>query len=176
MEDQFLEKLEAVLDRFGYPCLLHKASQEMPFEHLSLTLPRDSKNRERICILKIEKDVLAAPAAQEATESFVHIYTVLPFTVEPQSIGEVARLINFFNKSLLVPGFILDEAGKSVFFRYAFLKPGSMLEDATFISLIGTILLWLDSFSDSIEEVAKGKSMVEVIQERMNELLQLPAK
>lgn len=178
MEDQCLKRLETLLDEYGYPCVVKEASNEVPFEHLNFKFPPDNKNRERICILKVENDVLTVPRSQvkEAVESFVQLYVILPFTVEKGTAGEVARLVSFFNKSLVTPGFVVDEASERVFFRYAFFKPGAAIEEATFISLVGTIQLWLDSFSDSIEEVARGKGMVEVIQEKMKELLQSPAK
>lgn len=178
MEGQFLKHLERLLDEYGYPCVVKKASDDVPFEHLNFQFPPDSKNRERICILKVENDVLTVPRSQvkEAIESFIQLYVILPFSIEKSTVGEVARIVSFFNKSLVTPGFVLDEASERVFFRYAFFKPGAAIEESTFISLIGTIQLWLDSFSDSIEEVAQGKGMIEVIQEKMKELLQPSGK
>ncbi len=172
----YLKTFETIIDDFGYPCVLHKSSKEIPFEILAIYIPLDNKKRERKIFVKINEYALKTSKTrekQENIETFVELSSVLPFNVDPEAFGEVARIINFINKSLETPGFVLDEINSRIFFRYSFLKPATKITDDTFISLVGTVMLLLDSFSNTIEEVVKGKAMSEVIKEKIDELTAL---
>ncbi|MCE2982704.1 MAG: YbjN domain-containing protein [Parachlamydia sp.] len=138
-----------------------------PAPHLNVQLPLDAKNRQRRALVHIEEAALS-PAAPFY---FVHFYLPLPFEVRLEAVGETARMISFFNKSLLSPGFVLDESSKVVFFRYAWMLPKENLQPALFAAMIGMITLWLDTFSDSIEEAAQGKAMAAILEEKIRDLV-----
>ena len=168
-----LKTFESIVDHFGYTCVLHKASKEIPFELLAINIPPDNKKRDRKIFVKIDEYALETPKPEEKKENietFVQLSSVLPFNVDSEVFGEAARIINFIDESLETPGFVLDEINSRIFFRYSFLKPGSKITNDTFISLLGTVMLLLDSFSNTIEEVVQGKAMSEVIQEKIDAL------
>ena len=172
MEEKLLDQFQAALKKFGFASVKLDKSEEIPFEHLNVVIPDDEKGRKRSLIVKVDREALVVPLSEEKSnvESFVQIYSILPFSIADETLGEVARIVSFFNKSLATPGFVLDEASRYVFFRYSFLKPSEEVSGQTFISLVGSVLLYLDTFSESIEKVAEGKGMVEVLSDKVKEL------
>lgn len=173
MKDSKLERIEKILNQSGY--ITSWINEEAPgdAQYLVMNLPQDDLGRDRTLLIKNEEAAISMPieGAEEHTESFIHFTSFLPFTVEENSIWEVLRSLNFFNKAIPTPGFILDENLRQVFFRYTFLQPGQEIKKDTLLSLIGMTVLWLDSACPTIEETAKGKTMVNAVQERI-ELLQ----
>ncbi len=169
-----LEDFEKLLDQQGFFSLRHPASESVPFPHLTVKLEKDEKDRERLLYIKMEEDVLSLPLGPnqpDNTESFVQIYTILPFDVPRESIWEVLRILNFFNKSLPTPCFLLDEDGGKVYCRYSFVKPGTVISAETLFSLLGMMSLWIDTFSESIEQTALGTPMANVIENKVKALI-----
>ncbi len=172
MKNTMLQKIEKILESSGYMIMKSDETEASSLQYLSVLLPPDEKDRSRYLTVKTEEQSLSTPLESENkhTETFVQLLSVLPFKISEGSAWEVLRATNFFNSALPTPGFILDEGAGQVFFRYTFLKPDEELQQATILSLIGMILLWIDSASPTIEETGSGKPMVDVIRGRIEAL------
>jgi hypothetical protein len=166
MKDRLFQDLEGILDHYGYIAVWSDKNETTPFQHLIVKLTKDEKDRERALIVKLDENALTTPLDLETskvTESFVELCAILPFEVPTESTWHILRILNFINQALVAPCFAFDEISGRIMCRYTFLKPGSTISGPTFISLVGMILLWLDVFSRSIEEIAQGKTTEEVI-------------
>lgn len=167
MKDPLFEEMEKDLAAYGYLSAWFESRQEAPYPHLLVRIPADDKNRERSLILKLEQKILSLPFELKNetpnSESFVQIISAFPFPIPSEVYWNVFRILNFFNLSLSTPCLLLDEANHKVIIRYSFLHAGSKIAAPTLVSLLGMTLLFLDVFSDPIEEVAHGKSIEETI-------------
>lgn len=172
MKDKQLERIEKILQEAGYITNWINEEQPGPSQYLLMNLPEDDQGRERKLIIKNEEAAVSMPieGALEHHESFIHFTCFLPFTIEEASLWEVLRSVNFFNRAIPTPGFILDENLRQVFFRYTFLKPGEEIKKDTLLSLIGMTVLWLDTATPTLEKTGHGQAMTDVIKERLEVL------
>lgn len=173
MKDKHLETIETILKEAGYITSWMNEDAAGPSQYLLMNLPDDEQGRARKLIIKNEEAAISMPieGAKEHHESFIHFTCFLPFTVEEGSLWEVLRAVNFFNRAIPTPGFILDENLHQVLFRYTFLKPGEAIQKDTLLSLLGMTLLWIDTATTTLEKTGAGQAMTEVIKERL-EILQ----
>ena len=108
-------------------------------------------------------------------ESFVQVVSLLPFAIKPDASWQIVRLLNLVNLSLATPCFMLDEMNRTVLCRYTFLKPSEEISAPTLMSLLGMIFLYLDVFSELIEEVNNGKTVEEVMANHVDALIKKAA-
>lgn len=163
-----LLNFEKLLTSCGYECEMIRKGDNMPYDCLKFFIGNDKHGRPLHLTLNIIENQMNIPLQDGGNrhiniELFVQMITALPFRIKEGHIGETARILLFFNKSLDIPGFGLDEVSKTIFYRYTFIKPNSVINKETFIAMIGMIRLVLDAFSDAIEEVANGGSLKETI-------------
>lgn len=173
MSRSVLEEFEKFLTHYGYLSILHDSKDPTAIPTLVITIPKDQKDRERFIQVRIEEAALTTPLDLKGkvnSESLVQFHSILPFTVPQDNMWEVLRILNFINKTLATPCFVLEDRLGKIICRYSFLKPERQMSSETFISLLSMVHLWLDAFSESIEEVANGKSMTEVIENRIKDL------
>ena len=166
MERNLLQ-YKKIAESYGFPTEYHQKQDNLDFDYLVLNL----FGKMTLYVRESEENLLF-PLSNIAgsTESVVHIHTILPFIVKDNALLDTARAINFINKGLEAPGFILDEINHLIYYRYMFLKSGGMINENTFLSILGMITLYLDCYSKMIERVANGEEINKVITSSLNEL------
>lgn len=157
-----------LLQHYGYVCEHNQKNDKVPYDYIKFSIGADAMGRSRHMVVNIIDTTMNVPKGKGVEEymnieKFVQLTTLLPFTVNEGHMGEVARMLMFYNKTLDIPGFGLDEITRTIFFRYAFIKPNSVMNKETFMGIVGMIILLLDSFTNSIEEVAAGASMKDTL-------------
>lgn len=163
-----LNYIQTSLSNYGFACKLIEADDQVPFHRLNVSLGRDSLGRERILVLRVDE----LPIPQDLKEnigtmgkqSFIRLFVALPFTYKDEATGELARLLLYFNKPLEIPGFGLDEINKTVYYSYSLISGDEVaIQPRTLVSIVGTVMLLVDSLTPQIEAVAQGLSMKEAL-------------
>ena len=140
-----------------------EASNVIPFETLFVYLG-DEANQEDPTILQIR----IAKQEIESTDlelndkpnpyGYYHIQFTLPINahIEESGMSEVGRLILLVNRVCHLPGFEFDEVNKVLYYRYTMLIAGNEIDPYILISIVGTILLFVTTFSDYLKNLANG--------------------
>lgn len=92
----------------------------------------------------------------------------LPFFCKPEAAKDLASLLFFINKEIQLSGFSFDEADGKILFRHINYCPEKGIDQRLMIGLTGLILLYIDLYSQAIEEIASGKK---TFNETMEELV-----
>lgn len=155
-----LEGIKKILDQEEFACSLSSATEEAPFERLSVFLGLDAKKRERLLeVLAGQEQVSPEFTLPEAT-SFpyrIQFRAQLPFKVENLALNQVASLLLFLNQFIDLPGFELDELEGQVVYRYVWIAESTSINKPLILSIMGYIMLNLSMFSETIESLAEGK-------------------
>ena len=62
----------------------------------------------------------------------MQLFMFLPCTVNPNTYGEVARLLHLLNKEIDMPGFGLEEKASVIFFRWVIPTPSGEVQEQLF--------------------------------------------
>lgn len=92
----------------------------------------------------------------------------LPFLCKPEATKDLTSLLFFINKEIQLSGFSFDEAEGKIQFRHINYCPEKGIDHRLTIGLTGLILLYIDLYSQAIEEIASGKK---TFNETMEELV-----
>lgn len=166
-----IQKYEKILEGYGFDCEYHKKTDELPFDYLQISIGPDDQGRERHIILRL----IEAPEEEEQADkayfiALTQLSVILPFEIKKGCMGETARILMFYNQSLDSPGFCMDEGTKRPYFRYSFPTTPEGISNESFIGIIAMIMFNIETYSDTIEEVANGKSMKDTINDALREL------
>ncbi len=167
-----LAYLETALSKQGFAVQLISSDENVPYAHLNVNLGKDDKGRERTLVIRADsfplpKEVKNSEQAEETLDEqvFLHLFAAFPFQLKEEAVGELSRLLMYFNKPLEIPGFGIDEVNKLVFYRYSLITVGGMIKKRPLIAIIGTIMLLMDALTPQIEAVAQGAPMVSVLRD-----------
>lgn len=169
-ELEILQKLEKIFKNEDFDCSIEPNSNAPPFGRMLIFLGNDSLNRERILELTVQRQDLGESLNEEVEESnFVRIQfeMPLPFEIKAHTAGEVASLCAFLNRMLELPGFEFDEINSKVFYRYVLLSAQDALEKKLITGITGVILLLVEMFSESIEQLGDGKNTFNELLEKI---------
>lgn len=156
---------QKIAESYGFLTEFNKEREE-----LLIKLPGE---KNQILHLRIDEEVFGFPLSSEkaSLESFIHIYTLLEVPFNSNSVSDLSRLMNFINKSLEAPGFVLDEINSRVLYKTVFFKPNEKINENTFMCLLGLISLYIDTFTPLIERIAIGESLDEVLESELKSLV-----
>lgn len=156
---------QKIAESYGFLTEYKKADEE-----LLIKLPGE---KSQILHLRIEEEVFGFPLSNEKTslESFIHISTLLEIPFNSNSLPDLARLMNFINKSLEAPGFVLDEINTRILYKTVFFKPNEKINENTFMCLLGLISLYIDTFTPLIERIATGESLEDLLESELKSLV-----
>ncbi len=167
MKNDKLNSVEIALSDYGLPVHRGVHSEGASFEYLSVILPPDLQGRPRQLIIRFSEVHIPAAKGEGAepavNQLLIHLSLTFPLSLPEESLLELGRLLHFYNKTLDLPGFGLDEIQRLLFFRYTLTSDPATINKRFLISIIGTIVLLSDSLSPQIEQVIKGASLVDVL-------------
>ena len=128
----------------------------------------DEKERERTLKLSPRLQETGEALTKNPSPAIISLEFLheLPFSVKEEAAKDVASLLHFINNDLYLPGFHLNEAEGKVSFRHFNYSGIHGIDKKLLIGVTGLILLYLDLYSNIIEDVATGKrSFNEVLEE-----------
>lgn len=155
-----LNQLKDILEKESFECALTPVTNKIPFKRLLVVLDLDDKKRERLVeIIAYEQKVspeFALP--QSPTLPYRLQFRIdLPFKVQNLALSQVSSLLLFVNQLLDLPGFELNELEGRVSYRYVWIAQASSLDRLSVMSIMGTLILNLALFADTIETLADGQ-------------------
>jgi hypothetical protein len=182
-----LHSLEEMFQTENFDCFITEEMEESGKKggkRLSIPIGTDSKERPLFLEIKITqeypsetlpKDDLLAHEQLHAVKNyyFLHFFVMLPFDVKGDALGDTARLLLLLNKSLDLPGFDMSEVNQVVFYRYTWASPALEVDKLFLLSIVGMIMLIIDSLSYTIEKVASGEaSLMQIVEQAQAEVKQ----
>lgn len=154
-----LKEIQNLLEKEDFSCSIFSANKKAPLDCLSVFLGLDIKKRERI----LEIIASQQPISPEFTlpQGALTPYRIqfrieLPFKVQDLALNQVASFILFLNQFIDLPGFELDELNGQVVYRYVWIIKAEAIDSPLIMSIMGSVLLNLSLFSETIESLANG--------------------
>lgn len=155
-----LHLIQNFLEKQQFDCIFIEATPEIPIDRLVVTLGQDSKQRSFILAVQAAQIEIPKEFATENADQLpfrLQFSVALPFTIDDLALNQVASLILFINQYVDLPGFELNELNGIASYRYIWLTKKASCDFTLVVSIIGSILLNLNLFSDMIELLADGK-------------------
>lgn len=160
MERFSLKSLEAFLNKEGYRSLFLESTEESVYPKLALFVGVDSRERERMVEITM-KDQIEMNARSHKPESghycTLHFQFTFPFRANDLTLIDTARLVAFLNRNFEMPGLEYDEISGTLLYRHSMLLNKNNVDMESLTITIGMIMLFVELFSDPIEQVALGK-------------------
>jgi hypothetical protein len=170
---EVLQDLEKMLKNEQFECTLKPDFETPPYGTLLAFLGNDRLGRERILEITVQLQDLGESLQDPPSPpqfSRIQFELKLPFTIMENATVEVATLLAFLNRMLELPGFELDEVNSNVYYRYVLLTSQKGTDKKLITGIIGVILMLIELFSGTIEQVAAGKSSFNDLFEEMLQL------
>lgn len=161
-----LTSIQAFLEKQEMNCSFSPKTDTIPFDQLILPLGIDKKSRDLVLLVQIFNEDLSQVHSvlnlpQEKSEyNVIQVIFTLPFQIQPEYAGEVARLIVGLNKSLEFPGFELSEVDRLIYFRSTYFAT-DVVDELILLTLIMNAMTQVELFSDTFESVAEGKQTLQ---------------
>lgn len=94
----------------------------------------------------------------------LQLITFIPCpSLQPQLMGDMARLLHLLNKELDVPGFGMDETAGAIFYRFMLPTPHKKFEGPVIDAFIKTFEQVCSTFAMPIQAVALGATTLDEI-------------
>lgn len=159
MVDCTLKALKDFFESETITSRTEKLDGENPVEVLVLQFGQDEKGREQLIELFIEEKNLVGDERKEIKSPpkkalFVHFRYVFPFEFQDESVNDLARFLLLINKTLEFPGFGISEIDRRIYYRHDLYSDSTRLREDLLKSLLGYILLIVDTFGPKLEQVA----------------------
>lgn len=157
--DSLLENMHQWLIEGFFQSKIYNEADTPPFIVANFGKDPQGRNRFLRIVPLFQESLNALRKDQDKMGSIVstEFSSELPFSFKPEMAKDVASLLHFINNEIQLPGFSLDEAGGKIVFRHLNYCPEKGMDHRLMIGLVGLILLYIDLYSQSIEEIASGK-------------------
>jgi hypothetical protein len=99
----------------------------------------------------------------------LQIIVFLPCQYEEKTAGDVARVLHWINQAIDLPGFGMEEGGKTLFYRLMLPALGMQLDDKLLEPFLGAIRSVCETFYPSIKAVASGEVTFDQVRAKMAE-------
>lgn len=161
-----LNYFDSILKEFGYPSEIIIENENKSY--LVCQINNDDTSKHQDLMITLYEQKLIIPKIQNISrfydkigsdnptienEFFVELKINLSLKSHLKSNPYISLELQKINNTLLFPGFGLDETTGTIFFRFTFLRPKGFMSKHTFLSIIGMILLNIDAFSPTLEQI-----------------------
>lgn len=156
-----LKKYQEFLHSEKFDTKLYASAEEYRIPFLAVHLGKDQDNRDRILVIKAQKQIMGDAILSDTSGSstpIIHLDFTLeyPFKFKPETTKELASLLHFINHEAAVTGYCMDEVEQTIYYRYHMFSLEGSLDRKTLVSIVGMILLFYDIYHKTIEQVANG--------------------
>lgn len=136
------------------------------------------KSLNYLCYIQTETGqiCLDLPVLDGKLPTFIRIYDtqdlfqfilILPITIEPGSVGSVARLLHILNKEIDLPGFCLDEQNNIVFYRMSIPALNGKVDKNLLDTMLKSMQNLAAQFIPIIAQAANGQLDLEQMLEQL---------
>ncbi len=155
-----LNSLKTFYESVGMSCVLQ--SQDS-LNWLEIRMGVDEAKRPKtLVLLVIEKD----SSSEQNFGYFIQFRYLFPFTVQKETIPEMARFILLLNKVIEFPGFGFSESDGKVYFRHDLHSCIKRINEDLLKGVLGYILFMIDSYGPVMESLAeKKKTLNQILKE-----------
>ncbi len=158
--------LQEYLASLDIESTLIPAGGQAVVDELEVPIGVDAENRERRVIIMADnpfKDEDASSKEEQDAVVILKYIGILPITVSPSLLGDLARLVCFLNHVSDIPGFLVSEPLASVYFLYSLPCPNGQIDPVQFVTILGLVSTQIDEFQPFIEQVAKGELSIDKV-------------
>lgn len=155
-----LEKVKQILEEEKFECTLSPSTAANSADRLLVFLALDQKKREKILEISAGQQQAALKITMPQAEKIpyrVQFTVKLPFKVIDLALSQVASLLHFINQAIDLPGFELNEMDGEIIYRYVWVISPTAITAAFIMSIVGSMMLNLSLFTETIETLADGK-------------------
>ena len=99
----------------------------------------------------------------------LQLLTFIPTNVKPECLNDLGRFLHMVNKELDVPGFCLDEASGTVFYRLILPTFQKEINPTIFEAFLNTSQVVCKTFSPAIEAIGNGVMTLEEVIKKAQE-------
>jgi len=92
----------------------------------------------------------------------------IPCTIKSGCEGDLARLLHLMNKEIDIPGFGIDEASNTIFYRMMIPAYKKQVEEELILLFLNSLELLSQMFTAPIVAVAQGKATYSAILNQLN--------
>lgn len=174
--DSYLEELEQLFKSEKINCYTVNASEGIQ-PHILAYLGNDYQNRERtLKVTPVPQFFAGLPNKPQDTHkqyAQIQFEYSFPFTIHEDHMADVASLLLFINHMIDMPGLEMDELNNKVLYRYVFLTSQVNEEAFLLVSILGTIMMILDLYTEAIEKIASGQKTFNQLLEQILEASKL---
>jgi hypothetical protein len=156
-----LHHISSLLKDTFLDCSYLPASDIEPTDHLIVTTEiAHKKKRKVIKISAFEQQFDPSLLKKPLSDLYyrIHFSYDFPDEVSALALNEMASMLLFLNQIIDWPGFQLDELNNSISYRFNWLVKNSAIDTIQLTIILGNILLILDMFNESIQQIASGQS------------------
>lgn len=167
-----LKSIKKFLKLQGFICEMHTATEELPLDLLLVYLEDAEEFKGMVLQIRIvrqkleDEDEIMELREEPGILQHVQFSILLPYEVKREFVGDLARLILLFNRSIDLPGFEFSEMDKMVLYRHTGLYQGGKISEHVLVSIIGNILTSVEVFGGYLEALGAGeRTFREIVEE-----------
>ena len=160
------------LNELGLQVTTNETKEKMPYEACIVDFGLDEKDRPvAVQILHYSQDLLAElhEAEKEPNPTNLSILSfimTIPCEIPQKTSGEILRLICLANKSIPLGCFNYSEIEKAVYYSYSLPLFQEVPTQLTLLAVLQTATFVKETFLSAIDDVAAGKTTVNMILEQ----------
>lgn len=166
-----IHSLQHFFEKQKFTTKIIEASEEIPFDALFISIG-DEEAGQSIIQIRIMEQIVDEDedniGIKQNSKGYFHIQFTVPIdiSINEKYMSEVGRLVLLINRTCNLPGFEFNEIERVLYYRYAMLISGNTIDPYVVVSIIGTIMLYVTTFSDYLRDIGDGsKTFRDVIEE-----------
>lgn len=136
---------------------LHRGPKELPLEEIVVPLGPDPRGEEMVMQIGLLNRPVDGDQDETLKLQFIQFLIMVPLKIEDSRLADTQAFINLMNAVIELPGFGILDSERLPFFRYTMLCNHDEVDEELFVMTVGLILHILDTYLNSLEEIAQGK-------------------
>jgi hypothetical protein len=138
---------------------VYSGQQELPFEEILVPLGEDPRGESmvmQIGLLQNFREGEVDKTVEKIQLQFIQFLIMIPLRIEKNFLADTQALINLLNSVIELPGFGIIDSEQMPFFRYTMTCNHNEVDEELFVMTVGLILYVIDTYVETLEEVAQG--------------------
>ncbi len=163
-------RIKKILENEQFDCSNHHPDDLS--DDLIVDLGNDKLERERILEISCRplQFSVHGVTAQQTDHSFnIQFIVRLPYKVQDLAATQLSSLLHFINHNIDWPGFDFDEVNNKVAYRYIWITKDSAVDAPLLMNIVASVILCLDLFGETIEEVALGHATFDEVLQKITQ-------
>jgi hypothetical protein len=168
-----LQSIKEFLEKESITCSLEKSPEETSLDYLVLDMGEDEEGRPQLIeLFAVEKEVRDFLEEKKQPSSipsnFLHIRYFFPYEFKVEAVNDIARFLFLINKTLDFTGFGMSEVDRLIYYRHDLFCQNSKVNSQTLKGILGYLLLIVDSFGPTIEQLSSQEmTFAEIVEKAL---------